>query len=325
MLVFGLNNMIVTKGLTKVFKSFRRPPLTAVDNIDLTVDEGTIFGYLGPNGAGKTTTIKMLSTIFPPTSGTAKVCGYDILRQPLEIKKHIGLMPENSGFNGAMKALDVLMYYSEFYNRPKKQRRKRAMELLEDIGLGDAVNRKVSNFSHGMRKRLSLSVALFNEPDLLILDEPTSGLDPQGTYEFRNRIRSLKNEGITIFLSSHLLPEIEQICDMVGIINRGSIVDSGSIDNLKKKLEGSTAGMSVAFQLEGITEEHLSRFRKMEGVVAAQEVATEYFFRVDSKSRIPQLTDEMVSQGIKVYSINVKHVSLEDIFLSLTGGGGEGE
>ena len=313
--------MIDIEGLTKVFKSFRRPPIKAVDNIDLHVDEGTIFGYLGPNGAGKTTTIKMLSTIFPPTSDTAKVCGFDILRQPLEIKKHIGLMPENSGFNGAMKAIDVLMYYSEFYNRPKKERRKRALELLEDFGLGDAVNRKVKNFSHGMRKRLSLSVALFNEPELLILDEPTSGLDPQGTYEFRNRIRSLKNEGITIFLSSHLLPEIEQICDMVGIINKGRIVDSGSIDNLQKKLEGSMTGMSVAFQLEGVTEEHLVAFREMDGVVAAQKVGKEYFLRVDSKSRIPQLTNEMVKKDIKVYSIDVKHVSLEDIFLSLTGGG----
>ncbi len=313
--------MIDIEGLTKVFKSFRRPPIKAVDNIDLHVDEGTIFGYLGPNGAGKTTTIKMLSTIFPPTSGTAKVCGFDILRQPLEIKKHIGLMPENSGFNGAMKAIDVLMYYSEFYNRPKKERRKRALELLEDFGLGDAVNRKVKTFSHGMRKRLSLSVALFNEPELLILDEPTSGLDPQGTYEFRNRIRSLKNEGITIFLSSHLLPEIEQICDMVGIINKGRIVDSGSIDNLQKKLEGSMTGMSVAFQLEGVTEEHLVAFREMDGVVAAQKVGKEYFLRVDSKSRIPQLTNEMVKKDIKVYSIDVKHVSLEDIFLSLTGGG----
>ena len=313
--------MIDIEGLTKVFKSFRRPPIKAVDNIDLHVDEGTIFGYLGPNGAGKTTTIKMLSTIFPPTSGTAKVCGFDILRQPLEIKKHIGLMPENSGFNGAMKAIDVLMYYSEFYNRPKKETRKRALELLEDFGLGDAVNRKVKTFSHGMRKRLSLSVALFNEPELLILDEPTSGLDPQGTYEFRNRIRSLKNEGITIFLSSHLLPEIEQICDMVGIINKGRIVDSGSIDNLQKKLEGSMTGMSVAFQLEGVTEEHLVAFREMDGVVAAQKVGKEYFLRVDSKSRIPQLTNEMVKKDIKVYSIDVKHVSLEDIFLSLTGGG----
>ena len=197
----------------------------------------------------------------------------------------------------------------------------RMLQWLEDFGLGDAVNRKVKNFSHGMRKRLSLSVALFNEPELLILDEPTSGLDPQGTYEFRNRIRSLKNEGITIFLSSHLLPEIEQICDMVGIINKGRIVDSGSIDNLQKKLEGSMTGMSVAFQLEGVTEEHLVAFREMDGVVAAQKVGKEYFLRVDSKSRIPQLTNEMVKKDIKVYSIDVKHVSLEDIFLSLTGGG----
>jgi len=193
--------------------------------------------------------------------------------------------------------------------------------LLEDFGLGDAVNRKVKNFSHGMRKRLSLSVALFNEPELLILDEPTSGLDPQGTYEFRNRIRSLKNEGITIFLSSHLLPEIEQICDMVGIINKGRIVDSGSIDNLQKKLEGSMTGMSVAFQLEAVTDEHLSAFREMDGIVAAQKVGKEYFFRVDSRNRIPQLADEMVKNDIRVYSIDVKHVSLEDIFLSLTGGG----
>ena len=315
--------MIVTEGLTKVFKSFRRPEVLAVDDIDLTVDEGIIFGYLGPNGAGKTTTIKMLATILPPTKGTARVCGYDIRKQPLEVKKHIGLMPENSGFYGAMTAYNVLMYYSEFFARPKKERRTRAIELLEEVKLGDAAHRKVKTFSHGMRKRLALSVALFNEPELLILDEPTSGLDPQGTYEFRNRIRSLKNQGMTIFLSSHLLPEVEQMCDMVGIIHKGKIIDTGTIDYLQEKLEGSGAGMTVAFNLEGITDDHLSSLNELEGVKGGQLVGKEYYFRVDSRRRIAELNNAMVEQGIDVYSINVKHVSLEDIYLNLTGGGEE--
>ena len=314
--------MIETYGLTKVFKNFRRPPVTAVDNIDYSVEEGTIFGYLGPNGAGKTTTIKMISTILPPTSGTARVCGFDIIKQPLEVKKHIGLMPENSGFYGNLTGMNVLMYYGEFYGKPKKVRRARALELLEDIGLGDAIYRKVKNYSHGMRKRLTFCVALFNEPELLILDEPTSGLDPQGTYEFRNRIKSLRNQGITIFISSHLLTEVEQICDMVGIIHKGKIVDSGSIDYLQKKIEGSSTEMTVVFQLDNITEDLLSSFGERDGIKAAQKVGNEYFFRVDSKKRIPEVNDELVKNGGGVYSINIKHVSLEDIYLNLTGGGG---
>ena len=313
--------MIVIEGLTKVFKSFRRPEVLAVNDIDLSVEEGTVFGYLGPNGAGKTTTIKMLTTILPPTKGTARVCGYDIRKQPLEVKKHIGLMPENSGFYGAMTAYNVLMYYSEFFNRPKKERRNRALELLEEVKLGDAAHRKVKTFSHGMRKRLALSVALFNEPELLILDEPTSGLDPQGTYEFRNRIKSFKNEGMTIFLSSHLLPEVEQMCDMVGIIHKGKIIDTGTIDYLQEKLEGSGAGMTVAFNLEGVTDDHLASLNDLEGVKGGQLVGNEYYFRVDSRKRIPELNRSMMDRGIDVYSIDVKHVSLEDIYLNLTGGG----
>ncbi len=312
--------MIVTKALTKRFKGFRKPSIMAVDNIDLEVPDGEIFGYLGPNGAGKTTTIKMLSTILPPTSGTATVAGFDILREPLSVKKHIGLMPENAGFNENLTGFKVLMYYGEFYGVKRRERKKRAMDLLEDVGLGGAGLRKVKGYSHGMRKRLGLAVALFNRPELLILDEPTSGLDPQGTYEFRNRIKSLNREGITIFLSSHLLAEVEQMCTTVGILFRGKIVDEGSIDYLQNKLEEGQAGMTVTFRSGEIDEELLGSLRESEGILAGQKVGQEYFFRVDSRRRIPYINGKLVDNDVDVFSIDIKHVSLEDIYLSLTGG-----
>ena len=279
-----------------------------------------MFGYLGPNGAGKTTTIKMLTTVIPPTSGTARVAGYDILKEPLNVKRHIGLMPENAGFNETLSGYKVLMYYGEFYGFPRRERRRRARSLLEEVGLGDAADRKVKGYSHGMRKRLGLAVALFHEPELLILDEPTSGLDPQGTYEFRNRIRSLNREGITIFLSSHLLPEVEHMCTEVGIIFQGRIVDTGTIKDLQKKLEEGRTGMTAAFRTSKISEALLKESQKNEGVIAAQKVGEEYFFRIDDKKRIPEITRWMVASDVDVFSINTKHVSLEDVFLNLTGG-----
>jgi ABC-2 type transport system ATP-binding protein len=306
--------MITTQGLTKNFNGF-----TAVDRIDFQVKKGDIFGFLGPNGAGKTTTIRMLTTILTPTSGTAQVCGHDILKESLEIRRKIGLMPESPGFYENMKALDILEFYAEFYGIPKNERRRRAIELLEMMGLRDFMRKKIKTYSHGMRKRVALAQALINEPELLILDEPTGGLDPQGTYNFRQMIKGLKEKGMTIFLSSHILPEVQQICNRVGIINKGRIVAVDTIENLTMKI-GAKGSRTVFVTGGGFTQTMMAEVSALKGIMQIQPYETGVNFVVDSQVDLsPEINRILVSQGAIVRSIYVSEANLEDVFLSLTG------
>jgi ABC-2 type transport system ATP-binding protein len=254
--------MIVTHDLTKIYKGFRTKDVTAVDHIAIEVNEGDIFGFLGQNGAGKTTTINMLTAILLPTFGTAEVCGYDIIKEPQKVKDNVGLMPENPGFYDEMKAFDQLMFYARFYRMSDARRKRKSKELLEQVGLEEAKDRKIGTFSLGMRKRLTIAQALLNEPDLLVLDEPTGGLDPTAKRDFRELIKELNKEGITIFLSSHILPEVEQICNRVGIIHKGEIAAMGSIDKLTKWIRQK---MDVRLHVgaENITQEAIKNIEKI--------------------------------------------------------------
>lgn len=306
--------MIVTKSLTKVFNGF-----TAVDHIDLEVKKGDIFGFLGPNGAGKTTTIRMLTTTLSPTSGTARVCGYDILKDAIEVRRLIGLMPESPGFYENMSALDILQFYAEFYGIPKAERKRKAIELLEMMGLRDFMRKKLKTYSHGMRKRVALAQALINDPELLVLDEPTGGLDPQGTHSFRRMIKGLKDKGMTIFLSSHILPEVQQICNRVGIINRGRIVAVDTIENLANKIVAK-GNRNVYVTGDGITETMLEEIRRLRGIVDIQPYETGINFVADSQIDVaPEINRLLVVAGAKVRSFYISEPSLEEVFLSLTG------
>lgn len=306
--------MITTEALTKTFKDF-----TAVDHIDFEVKKGDIFGFLGPNGAGKTTTIRMLTTTLTPTSGTAKVCGYDILNQAIDVRKLIGLMPESPGFYDNMSALDILQFYAEFYGIPKSERKKKATELLEIMGLSEFMRKKIKTYSHGMRKRVALAQALINDPELLILDEPTGGLDPQGTYSFRRMIKGLRDKGMTIFLSSHILPEVQQICNRVGIINHGKIVAVDTIENLANKIVAK-GNRNIFVTGDGITEAILEEIRRIQGVVAVLPYEAGINFVTDSQIDVaPEINRLLVMGGARVRTIFLSEPSLEDVFLSLTG------
>jgi ABC-2 type transport system ATP-binding protein len=314
--------MITTHNLTLTFKTLFSKPFVAVDHINFSVERGDIFGFLGPNGAGKTTTIRMLSTILTPTEGTAEVCGFDIVRNPLMAKSRIGLMPENPGFYGDMTALNQLIFYGEFYKIPKAECKRKANELLDMMRLTEFKNRKIKTYSHGMRKRVALAQALINDPQLLILDEPTGGLDPQGTHEFREMIKNLNKNGITIFLSSHILPEVQQICNKVGILNRGKIIAVDSLKNLANKLKIKSK-VNIYVQGIGIIPKHLKGLLQIKGIEKYYSFGEGFNFVIEEGEEKYELASQInsyfVKNGVKVTTLQPSEPTLEEVFLEVTG------
>jgi len=220
--------------LTKKYRSF-----TAVDHINLRVEKGEIFGFLGPNGAGKSTTILMMLGLTEPTEGQAKVCGIDPARNPIEVKRKVGYLPEDVGFYDDRTGLENLVYTAMLNRISKAEAIEKAKILLQRVGLGDVNGKKTGKYSKGMRQRLGLADVLIKSPQVIILDEPTSGIDPQGVRAFLDLIIELRNEhGLTVLFSSHNLHQVEQVCDRVGIFVHGKIRAVGSIRDLSQQLFG---------------------------------------------------------------------------------------
>src|SRR5690606_2329830 len=209
----------------------------AVKNLSLSIEKGEIFGLLGPNGAGKTTTILMMLGLSEPTSGKVRVCGIDSLRQPIEVKKRVGYLPDNLGFYQHMTGRENLIYTAELNQIPRKEALERANYLLEKVNLTDAADKKTGKYSRGMKQRLGLADVLMKNPEVIILDEPTLGIDPEGVRELLALIKSLsEEEKITVLLSSHHLHQVQQICDRVGIFVKGELLAEGTIESLAKQL-----------------------------------------------------------------------------------------
>jgi len=320
--------MIEIERLTKVYKGPFTAPFVAVDNISFKVKRGDIFGFLGPNGAGKTTTIRMLTTITPPTSGTALVKGFDIVGRPNEVKKHIGYMPEKPGFYEDMHPWELLRFYGEFYKLSRADSDAKAKELLEMTGIYEFRKRHVKEFSHGMRKRVALCQSLMHDPEILILDEPTGGLDPAGTHEFRELLRRLKKGGKTILLSSHLLPEVQQVCNRVGIINRGRMIDVGPIDKIVRKANSQDFFLTIKGR--GISEAAVERVAEISGVKFVEPGKDKGLQTLRVNVEMLELSDvERVSQaaveilvkgGAGVVSVLPPGQDLEGAFLALIRG-----
>jgi ABC-2 type transport system ATP-binding protein len=230
----GEQFIIETEGLTKRYNSF-----TAVNQLTFQIREGEIFGFLGPNGAGKTTTLLMFLGLTEPTAGKLQVCGFDPTREPLQVKKRVGYLPENVGFYDDMDARENLRYVARLNNIPDEVSAPRIDQLLGLVGLLEDGSKRVGTYSKGMRQRLGIAEVLVKEPKLVFLDEPTIGLDPDGTNRMLDLIRSLsKEKGITVFFSSHLLEQVQRVSDRVGIMIKGNLVAVGPIDELAKKKLG---------------------------------------------------------------------------------------
>ena len=227
--------IIELKDLTKKYGD-----LVAVDHVNYQIEEGEIFGLLGHNGAGKTTTILMLLGLIPPTEGTATVDGADIKENPLQARRNVGLLPENAGFYDNLNAKQNLSFYAELADVPQKVASDRCEKLIDMVGLGDKRAVKVGAYSRGMRQRLGIAQSLVREPKILILDEPLQGIDPEGTRDLREIIRGLsKEKGVTIIFTTHVLYEVNKLCDRVAIMKNGVIAGLGTIPELRKQVNAA--------------------------------------------------------------------------------------
>ena len=247
-------NVIETQGLKKTFLDFwRRPTVQAVKGLDLTVRQGEVFGLLGPNGSGKSTTIKMLLGLLHPTGGEIRVLG--ARPDDMRAKARIGYLPEVSHLHPFLTPRETLRYYASLFGMPRGKAAKRTEELLAMVDLTQASDRAVGRFSKGMARRVGLAQALVNAPELLVLDEPTSGLDPIGCREVKDLVRILAKTGVTVLMTSHLLADVEDVCDRVAILERGELRAEGRIGDLLRRPE------AVRFQVEGLGEEEAKALR----------------------------------------------------------------
>jgi ABC-2 type transport system ATP-binding protein len=301
--------IIETKELSKIYGDVR-----AVDRLNLTVDEGEIFGLLGPNGAGKTTTIILLLGLSVPTAGTATVIGHDIVRESKEVRRSVGLLPEAAGYYEDLTAQKNLEYIGQLNDLSKNEYEKRALELLDEVGLSEWKKAKVETFSRGMKQRLGIAQALIKRPKLVIFDEPTIGLDPAGTKEIRDMILKLNREqGLTVLMASHLLNEIQLTCTKVGILNRGRLVVEDTIENLSKIVSDSE-GMSLEFKLDNATPELLKELEAIDGVTQVSQHNDRLFVNM-SRDVTSTVSKTIVKHGAVILLMKPKEYSLEEIFM----------
>ncbi len=312
--------MIEVEGLTK-----RYGPTRAVNNISFKVEKGEIIGFLGPNGAGKTTTMRILTCFLPPSEGTAKVAGFDVLAEPLEVKKRIGYLPEAPPLYPEMRVDDYLDFVGRLKGIPSRDVPKRLDAVVERCALGDVRRKLVAHLSKGYRQRVGLAQALIHDPEVLILDEPTAGLDPKQIAEVRQLVHALSGEH-TIILSTHILPEVQSIADRVIIINDGQIEAIDTPENLVARLQGHE---SVLVEIDGPQEEIEARLRAVAGV---NKVARKNGHGGRSSWEVetgkePNIRSEIaravVDAGWGLYEIRHVGLSLEEVFLKLTGSDSE--
>ena len=283
---------------------------TAVDDISFTVQRGEIFGLLGPNGAGKTTTILMMLGLTDITSGTVRVMNHDPVREPLQVKRLVGYMPDTVGFYDYMTATDNLRYTAALIGIPSAERGKRIATALDRVGLAQVANKRVGAFSRGMRQRLGLAEILMKNVSVAILDEPTSGLDPQATAELLDNIRSLKSEGVAVLLSSHLLERVQSICDRVALFNRGKIALMGTVPELAKQVLGGGYAVEVEADGYGLAE----RLAAVPGVRNVETVAPGRFRLLAEGDVRPQAAVAVVNAGGLLTRLSVEDPSLDAIY-----------
>jgi len=304
-------NIIEVLNLTKKYGE-----LIAVNNVSFEVKEGEIFGLLGPNGAGKTTLISMLCTILRPTSGTAKVNGFDIVKEEDKVRKSIGIVFQDSSLDNRLTGMENIELHASLYGVPKSERKKRIKEVLELVGLEDKANILVRNYSGGMKRRLEIARALIHYPKVLFLDEPTIGLDPQTRVNIGEYIVKLaKRENITIFLTTHYMEEADFLCNRVAIIDEGKIIAIDSPENLKRKIGGDA--LIIEADDKEKTKEVIS---KLSFVKKVSEVEGKIYVNIEnSEENLPSVFEALRSNNIKIKSISVRKPSLNDVFIHYTG------
>jgi len=303
--------IIQLKGLTKYYG-----PVKAVDNLNLDIHKGEIFGLLGPNGAGKTTTILMMLGLTDPTSGTAQVCRHNATSSPIQVKKKVGYMPDSVGFYDNMTALENLLYIGRLNGVPEHELKKRSAEVLEIVDLSAEKDKKTSAFSRGMKQRLGLADVLIKNPDVIILDEPTLGIDPTGVRDFLALIKQLsRQQGLTVLLSSHHLHHVQQVCDRVGIFVNGKLLAQGDIGALSAQLFGTNSHITQISITKPVPQPWPleSELRAWEGIsqISIRENELEFTSNRDITARLVRF---LIEKGYDVIGVNQKNYGLDDIY-----------
>ena len=301
-------SIIETVDLTKAYGN-----KIAVDKLSLRVGEGEVFGFLGPNGAGKTTTILMLLGLTEPTSGTARIFGYDPAREPLKVKRVVGYMPEKVGFYEDLSARQNLEYTARLNGLPREDEPKKIDEVLDAVGLSEVADQKVGKFSHGMKQRLGIADVLIKDPKVAIFDEPTAGIDPEGIEQVLALITGMAKRKMTIILSSHQLHQVQKVCTRVGILAEGHLVVEGSLDSLGRDTIG-TGKFRIEVQVSKPTHDLVSSIKKIKGVVGVESTDDLLLISCDEDLR-PQIAKTIVDSNSLLVQMKIEEYGLEQIYM----------
>ena len=300
--------MIETHELTKYFNDFR-----AVDPITFTVEPGTIFAMLGPNGAGKTTTVRMLTSILQPSSGWARLAGFDVVKQPTQVRAHVGVLTEQHGLYERMKGVEYLNFFGRVYHLPPDMCRQRALHLMEHFGLGDALGKRLGEYSKGMKQKLALVRAMLHDPLVLLLDEPTSAMDPQSAKLVRDAIKELRREERTIAITTHNLTEAQNLADRIAVIRKGRIIANGTFKDLLQRFVG-----------EPLMELHLTQHlngaaAELQSMVQVVDQGDRWLrYRTsDPATDNPQVVRKLTGAGLDIVTLSEVSQTLEDVYLQI--------
>lgn len=304
--------MIETLDLTKKFDGRK-----AVDRLNLIIKKGELFGLLGPNGAGKSTTVSMLSTVLEPTQGTAIIGGRDIRKHPKEVRKLIGVVPQEGSVYDDLTAMENLIYFGKLHEVDGEKLRKRAEKLLELVQLKNRTKERVKTYSSGMKHRLNLAVGLVHEPQILFLDEPTTGLDPAARLVVWEFIKRLQDQGITVLLTTHYMDEADYLCDRVAFMDRGKIIALGTPTELKRSIGKMEV---IEIKTPKIPKAFLAKACKMRGIKKVVHTSENLRLLTPAADTLLSQVVRLASEtGMRIDSLNIAQPTLEDVFIKLTG------
>lgn len=305
--------MLTISDFTKCYDDF-----VAVDSLSFTIEKGDIFGFIGPNGAGKTTTIRFLATLLTPTRGTAVINGYDVVRQPEKVKRSIGYMPDDYGVYDGMRVWEFLDFFAAAYGIGRKKRRSVINDILVLLDLQYKRDSMVNSLSRGMRQRLCLAKTLVHDPPVLILDEPASGLDPRARIEIKELLKELRDMGKTILISSHILSELADCCNTVGILERGKLLAAGSVADIMEELREAVAVEMEVVEGAEKAERLLRECGYVRDLAASERTFTFEF--TGRTSDLAALHGSLHAAGAKILWFKELETSLEDVFMKITKG-----
>ncbi|WP_433117689.1 ATP-binding cassette domain-containing protein [Micromonospora sp. CA-246542] len=313
--------MIETRGLRKSFRSRagrETKTVDAVRGVNLEVAEGEIFGFLGPNGAGKTTTLRMLATLIEPDGGEATIAGADLRKDPAEVRRRIGYVPQGGSTWDESTAREELVLHARMYGIGKADAQQRAVRALEAFQLTEYADRKCKTYSGGQRRRVEIALGIIHEPKIVFLDEPTTGLDPQSRAHMWDEIRRLRSDGMTVFITTHYLDEADALCDRIAIMDNGEVVAEGTPTELKREISGDV----VLVGLDVAATPQAAKALDGEAYVNKLETADDGGLRLyvdEGATAIPQVLRRLDHAGLELRSIELHRPSLDDVFLTKTG------